>query len=91
MALEHSLTLGNRQSLVLTGVTNVVSFGEREIALDTSQGPLIIAGEDLHITQLNLEEARISIQGKKVDRLEYRVPHQGIKDKSRNVLGRLLK
>lgn len=91
MAYEHSLTLDNRQSLSLTGVTNVVSFGEKEIVLDTCQGPLILSGEDLHITQLSLEEGKLSVQGQKVVSLEYRVPQQGIRDKSRQVFSRLLK
>lgn len=88
---EHSLTLTNRQGLFLTGITNVGSFDEAEIILDTLQGPLVLKGEDMHITQLNLEEGKVSIHSKKITSLEYKPPHQGFKGKSRSVLGRLLK
>jgi len=88
---EHSLTLTNCQFLSLTGVTNVGSFDDNQIVLDTVQGPLFLRGENLHITQLNLEQGIVSIEGHKVFSLEYRPQHQRLKDKSRRVLDRLLR
>ena len=91
MAAEHSLTMNDRQFLLLSGVNQVGSFDVSEIILETSQGPLILKGEGLHITRLNLEDGgKVSIQGK-INSMEYKTPNHSMKNRGRNVLGRLLK
>ena len=62
-ARPHALTLENRKSLSLTGVKEVTSFDEKQLALQTEGGPLIIDGNDLHVTTLLLEEGRVAISG----------------------------
>ena len=52
---DHSLRLVNRNHMELTGVVNVNTFDEQEIVLETQQGFLGIAGQQLHITLLNLD------------------------------------
>ncbi|MGE5417572.1 MAG: sporulation protein YabP [Acidobacteriota bacterium] len=86
----HSLTLTNRETLQATGVTFVSSFDDREVILDTTQGPLRLKGEDLHITQLSLEEGRIVIQGR-LSLMEYKGADKNVRGKSKNIMERLLK
>ncbi len=62
-ARPHGLTLENRKSLTLTGVKEVTSFDEKQLALQTEGGPLIIDGSDLHVTTLLLEDGRVAISG----------------------------
>lgn len=59
----HRIELLDRQRLAVTGVENVESFDEREIAVDTSLGPLSIKGEGLNIVQLNLEQKEMVVTG----------------------------
>lgn len=59
----HRIELVERQRLTVTGVENVESFDEREIAVDTSLGPLNIKGEGLNIVQLNLEQKEMVVTG----------------------------
>ena len=44
MMKNHSITLYNRSSGVVTGVRDVISFDLNEIILDTEQGILMIHG-----------------------------------------------
>ncbi len=60
---EHQLSLKRREELRLTGVVNVESFDDQEIVLDTGSGGLIIRGEELHISQLNLEAGNLAVHG----------------------------
>jgi sporulation protein YabP len=59
----HTLTMINRHSLKVTGVDSVKSFDEKEIHLETLQGTLVIAGEELGIKNLNLDKAQLEIEG----------------------------
>ena len=74
----HRLTLEKRQTALLTGVTEVNSFDEKEIRLMTAEGGLQIKGENLHMRQLDLEQGNVEIEGK-VDSLIYQ--KKGIPEK----------
>ncbi len=87
---EHSMNLVNRQKMELTGVTNVISFDEEEIVLATNMGYLAINGEELHISMLNLDEARVAIQGT-VNNIGYKPQGADLKAKGKSMLNRLLK
>jgi len=87
---EHSLSLANRQRMELTGVTNVITFDEEEIALATSLGYLSITGEELHINMLNLDEGKVAIQGS-VNNIGYKPQGTDFKAKGKSMFNRLLK
>ena len=67
---QHRLSLEHRSSGTLTGLSDVVSFDENSIVLDTSAGLLTIKGEGLHVTRLNLEKGEVDMEGM-VDSLSY--------------------
>lgn len=67
---NHTLTLDNRESLSLTGVTDVPGFDEETISVRTSLGSLIIKGEALHINRLSLETGEVSVDGR-INSLQY--------------------
>jgi sporulation protein YabP len=87
---EHSMNLVNRQRMELTGVTNVISFDEEEIVLATTMGYLAVTGEELHINMLNLDEAKVAIQGT-FNNISYKPQGTDFKAKGKSMLGRLLK
>ena len=66
----HRLTLDEREQLSLTGVTDVEEFNEDILRAQTEKGLLIIKGEALSVTRLDLEEGVMDIEGEVVS-LEY--------------------
>ena len=60
----HTLTLENRTLLKASGVTKVDSFDEQTIAACTSQGQLVMRGENLHIEVPNVETGELTVTGK---------------------------
>jgi len=66
----HSMTLESRSRLVISGVTDVDSFNEETVVLATQEGPLTVLGSGLKIGQLNLENGRLSVEGR-IDAMSY--------------------
>lgn len=66
----HNLSMERRSRLNISGVTEVQSFDEREILMDTTDGSLTIAGEGLSIGKLNVETGEVQVQGR-VSALSY--------------------
>ena len=62
-ALPHKLTLDQRNSLTMTGVTEVVSFEEDAVILKTALGTLVIQGRDLQLKTLSLEGGQVDVEG----------------------------
>ena len=61
--LPHKLTLNQREELVLTGVSEVVSFDDSAVVLQTHLGTLHIAGEGLVLKALSVEGGQVSVSG----------------------------
>lgn len=61
--LPHKLILNERQSLSLTGVTEVVSFDENTVLLTTALGSLAIHGSQLQLKTLSLENGQVAVDG----------------------------
>lgn len=68
--MQHKLTLNNRNTCVISGVSDVLSFDVNEILLETQQGMLMIRGNDMHVTKLTVEKGEIDIAGR-IDSLTY--------------------
>lgn len=68
--LPHALTLTSRQTLALSGVTDVSAFDENTIAMDTSMGTLTVRGENLHVEKLTLDQGELTLTGE-IQSLEY--------------------
>ncbi len=75
LQLPHKLTLNEREKLTLTGVTEVMSFDDNTVALNTSLGTLIIQGEDLKLKNLSLEMGQVAVDGR-VSALIYEEPRE---------------
>ena len=84
-ARAHSVALTDRKKLSITGVEDVDCFNEQIVVLRTSQGTLTVTGAGLNMSQLNLEDGRVALEGE-VDAMEY----TGGKKKG-GVLGRLFR
>jgi sporulation protein YabP len=78
----------NRKSLDISGVSNVESFDNEEFLLETECGYLAVRGHNLHMKNLNLEQAFVSIEGN-VHSLHYLDGAAG--SKSKGLFGKLFK
>ena len=72
---EHSLNLKNRKKLTMTGVTEVVSFDETCVVLQTSLGLLIVQGQQLSLKNLSLDGGQVAVDGT-ISALSYEEPRQ---------------
>jgi len=59
----HTVLLDNRERAVITGVQDVDRFNETEVMLLTDAGALVIEGQNLHISRLNLDEGQLIVDG----------------------------
>ena len=74
--LPHKLQLNERKKLTMTGVTEVVSFDETAVVLQTSLGLLIVQGQQLQLKNLSLEGGPVAVEGD-INALSYEEPRQG--------------
>lgn len=61
--LPHKLTLTERKNMIMTGVTEVVSFDESTVVLKTNLGDLVIHGQGLQLKNLSLEGGQVAVEG----------------------------
>lgn len=73
--LPHKLQLNERRQLTMTGVTEVVSFDEGAVILQTSLGTLIVQGRELQLKTLSLEGGQVAVDGN-ISALTYEEPRQ---------------
>lgn len=60
---EHTLILTGRSTATITGVEDVECFNEQIVVLRTPLGTLTLAGENLNISQLSLDDGRLIVEG----------------------------
>lgn len=89
---QNRLELTDRRRLVLDGVEHVGTFDESEISLDTNMGFLLLKGKGMHITELNLEKGKLTVEGfiSLIQFIEGKSA-KGVKDKGKTFLKRILK
>lgn len=73
ISMPHKLSLSERSSLTLTGVTEAVSFDEQEVVLKTTLGLLTVQGSGLQMKNLTLEGGQVAVEGH-IDALSYEEP-----------------
>ena len=73
---NHDLTLMGREKLTMTGVTEVVSFDETAVVLQTGLGLLMVHGQGLQLKQLSVEGGQVAVDGT-INALVYEEPRQG--------------
>ncbi len=71
--LPHKLTLTDRKTLTVTGVTEVVSFDETAVIAHTQLGTLVVQGKDLQLKTLLPEGGQVAVAGE-ISALIYEEP-----------------
>ena len=59
----HSIVLEERHRLSVSGVSEVLSFDEEEVVMETSMGQLTVEGEGLHVEKLTLDVGELTLEG----------------------------
>ena len=85
----HRVSMQARANAEIRGVTEVVSFDEQIVSLETVCGGMTVSGDGLHISVLNVEEGLVALDGK-IDSIEYEdtVASEGGK---KRLFGRLMR
>ena len=68
--MTHQMSLKNRESMEVSGVTDVISFDEQSVILSTTCGNIEIGGASLHIHVLSMEQGVVSMDGR-IDSVTY--------------------
>ena len=69
-ASPQRIELSGREHLSVSGVEDVDRFDENEIVMNTSEGVLVVTGENLHIGKLSLDGGELHVDGH-IDSLSY--------------------
>ena len=85
----HKLVVNSRRSGIMTGVRDVIAFDMGEVLLETDLGMLMLKGNDMHVTRLNLEKGEVEVEGT-IDSLTYSEVSNYSK-KGESLIGRLFK
>ena len=80
-AVSHKVILSNRQGGTVTGVKDVSSFDEKEILLLTEYGKIVLKGENLHVSRLDLDKGEVDLSGRE-DSLLYSQKNAGPREES---------
>ena len=86
---KHTISLVDREKLSIAGVTEVFSFDEEVIELETGKGYLDIKGDGLHVIKMNIDEGEVVVEGV-VDELIYH-NNQGQGKKKGTIMSKLFK
>lgn len=87
--MPHKITLNSRKHGAVTGVSDVLAFDLNEVLLETTQGMLMIKGNDLHVKRLSLEKGEVDIEGN-IDSFLYS-EISGNNKQQESLLGRLFR
>ncbi len=63
LQFPHKLTLSERKTLRISGVTGVVGFDEETVLLHTTLGDLTVKGQNLTLENLSLEGGEVAVDG----------------------------
>ena len=66
----NEIILKDRKLLSVTGVKDVNAFTEESVILTLETSSLVVRGENLHISKLDLESGEVDVDGK-VNSLQY--------------------
>lgn len=88
-AAVHKVSMSGRRTAFLSGVEDVLSFDDKEILLETTEGVLMIRGEELHVNRLSVEKGEVDIEGRLIS-LSYS-EKEGFRQNGESLLGRLFR
>ena len=86
----HRIVLLGRKSMEVCGVTDVISFDEQLVVLNTVCGTVEVEGGGIQIHVLNVAEGVVALEGR-IDQIRYYETDQGEKDGKGGFFNRLFR
>ena len=86
---NHSISLLERKTLVITGVKKIENFDNLHFLLETTMGFMIVKGEGLELIKLDTLAGNVTIKGT-INSLDYILEGKK-KEREESVLSRLFK
>ena len=84
----QNIILENREKMSITGVSDVLSFDDQIIIVETELGLLTIKGENLKINKLNIDTSDFTLNGK-INSMAY--SETAFESKNSNILSKIFK
>ena len=84
----QNLILENRKKLSISGVSDVLSFDDQIVILNTNLGMLTIKGEDIRINKLSIDTSDVIIEGT-INSIIYSIKKEA-KD-AKSIMGKIFK
>lgn len=84
----QNLILENREKLSISGVSDVLSFDDQIIIIETDLGLLTVKGENIRINKLSIDTSDVIIEGD-INSLMY--SNSDFQKKSGNILNKIFK
>lgn len=84
----QNIILENREKMSITGVSDVLSFDDQIIIVETDLGLLTIKGENLKINKLNIDTSDFTLNGK-INSVSY--SETAFESKNSNLLSKIFK
>jgi len=88
--MSHQISVKSRESMEVTGVTDVISFDEESVVLSTICGNMEIAGASLHIHVLSMEQGVVTMDGR-IDSIMYYEQESSEKSEKGKFFGKLFR
>ena len=85
---NHSVSLLERKTLVITGVKKIETFDKLHFILETTMGFMVIKGNDLELIKLDTLAGNVTIKGT-IDSISYIVENK--KKEDDGIFNRLFK
>ena len=61
--IPHNLTLNDRKKLALTGATEVITFDDASVVVNTPLGMLVVQGRELQLKTLSESGGNVTVEG----------------------------
>lgn len=84
----QNIILENREKMSVSGVSDVLSFDDQIIIVETDLGLLTIKGENLKINKLNIDTSDFTLNGK-INSMSY--SETAFEGKNSNILSKIFK
>ena len=78
---NHSISLLERKTLVITGVKKIENFDDKHFLLETTMGFMVVKGEELELIKLDTLACNLTIKGT-INSMEYIIDNKNNKEDS---------
>ena len=62
-SMNHVVKMVDRKSIVISGIKRIINFDDKQFALESNMGDIIIKGDSLEMIKLDTIDGNVSIKG----------------------------